>query len=59
MNLRRHLSALLLLLPIAVFAVPYAPTTENANQFLPTRDYIVLPTPLPTSTGNRIEVREF
>jgi thiol:disulfide interchange protein DsbA len=59
MNLRRHLSALLLLLPIAAFAVPYAPTTENANQFLPTRDYIVLPTPLPTSTGNRIEVREF
>lgn len=59
MNLRRRLSALLLLLPIAAFAVPYAPTEQNARDILPGRDYIVLPTALPTTTGNKIEVREF
>ncbi|MFZ5722129.1 MAG: thiol:disulfide interchange protein DsbA/DsbL [Pseudomonadota bacterium] len=59
MNLRRHLTALLLLLPLAASAVPYAATEQNAREFLPGRDYTVLATPLPTTTGDRIEVREF
>lgn len=59
MTLRRYLVSLLLLLPLSAFAIPYAPTVENAKDILPGRDYIVLATPLPTSTGNQIEVREF
>ncbi len=60
LNLRRPITALLLLLlPLTAFAVPYAPSAANAADFLPERDYTVLATPLPTSTGNKIEVREF
>lgn len=59
MNLRRRISALLLLLPIAAFAVPYAPGAANDASILPGRDYTELAAPLPVSTGNRIEVREF
>lgn len=59
MNLRRQLFSLLLLLPVAALAVPYAPEAENANDILPGREYTVLPAALPTSTGNKIEVREF
>lgn len=59
MNLRRHLTALLLLLPLSAMAIPYADTAQNAQDILPERDYKVLSTPLPTSTGDKIEVREF
>lgn len=61
LNLHRQIAmfTLLLALPLAAFAVPYAPSAANAADFLPERDYTVLATPLPTSTGNKIEVREF
>lgn len=59
MNLRRHFLALLLSLPAIAVAVPYAPAPEGSSAIQPGRDYRVLDTPLPTSTGNRIEVREF
>ena len=59
MNLRRHLTALLLLLPLSALAIPYAATEENARDILPGKDYIVLAAPLPTTTGKQIEVREF
>lgn len=59
MNLRRHLTALLLLLPAAAMAIPFAASEENQNGFVLGRDYLVLDTPIPTSTGGSIEVREF
>lgn len=59
MNLRRHLVALLLLLPVAALALPYAPGPANDNAFLPGRDYTVLQVPVPVATGDKLEVREF
>lgn len=59
MNLRRQITSLLLLLPVMAFALPYAPTAENDTSFLPGRDYTVLPVPVPVSTGEKLEVREF
>lgn len=58
MNLRRQIVALLLLLPAAVFAVPYA-APQSDGSIVAGRDYIVLQTPVPVSTGNALEVREF
>lgn len=57
MNLRRSLTALLMLLPTAALAVPFSP--ESSQDILQGRDYTVLETPVPTSTGSQIEVREF
>lgn len=59
MNLRRQLSALLLLLPVAALALPYAPTAQNDAAFLSGRDYSELQTPVPVASGDKIEVREF
>lgn len=59
MNLRRQIIALLCLLPVAALAVPFAPAPTNASGFQPGKDYIELAAPLPTSTGNQLEVREF
>ncbi len=59
MNLRRQLLSLLFLLPVVALAVPYAPEAASSKEILPGRDYITLGTPLPTTTGNKIEVREF
>jgi thiol:disulfide interchange protein DsbA len=59
MNLRRQLSALLFLLPVAALALPYAPTADNDSAFLPGRDYTILQVPVPVSTGDKLEVREF
>lgn len=59
MNLRRHLTTLLLLLPVAALAIPFAATPENEAGFVLGRDYTVLDAPIPTSTGASIEVREF
>lgn len=59
MNLRRRISALLLLLPIAAMAVPYAPGAVSDASIVAGRDYIELAAPLPVSTGNKMEVREF
>lgn len=59
MKLFRHLAAFLLVLPLAASAVPYAASAGGAAEFLPGRDYTVLSAPLPTATGNKIEVREF
>lgn len=60
MNIRRQLfSALLLMLPLAAFAVPYAPGAASDASIVAGRDYIELAAPLPVSTGNKMEVREF
>ena len=59
MNIRRQLSALLLMLPLAAFAVPYAPGAASDASIVAGRDYIELAAPLPVSTGNKLEVREF
>lgn len=59
MDIRRQLSALLLMLPLAAFAVPYAPGAASDASIVPGRDYIELAAPLPVSTGHKMEVREF
>jgi len=59
MNLRRQMLALLLLVPVAALALPYAPGAKNDNSFLPGRDYTVLQVPVPVATGDKLEVREF
>lgn len=59
MNIRRFLLSALLVLPALAVAVPFAPGAGAPGDFVEGRDYKVLPAPLPTSTGDRIEVREF
>lgn len=60
MNLRRQLSALMLLLPVVAFAVPYAPAPGAGDGFVEGRDYTVLKTPVPVATpADKLEVREF
>lgn len=59
MNLRRQIVALLCLLPVAALAVPFAPGATPAGGFVAGKDYIELAAPLPTSTGSKLEVREF
>lgn len=58
MNLRRQLSALLLMLPVVAFSVPFAAPAAG-DGFVEGRDYTVLKVPVPVATGDKLEVREF
>lgn len=59
MIVRRLLLSLLVALPVIAAAVPFAPGAGAPGDFVVGRDYTRLATPVPTSTGERIEVREF
>lgn len=59
MNTRRLLLSLLLALPALAAAVPFAPGSGAPGDIVLGRDYTRLSTPMPTTTGERIEVREF
>lgn len=59
MTARRFLLSLFFALPVFAAAVPFAPGAGAPGDFVPGRDYTTLSAPLPTSTGDRMEVREF
>lgn len=60
MKLLRLFASCIALLPALALAVPFGSgVAPAANQFVAGRDYFVLANPLPTASGDKLEVREF